>query len=223
MRHIIWALTIILVFLAGALAPTASTQAAPSSPYAVVLVPNLNVRAGPDTNAQVVGVVKADERVTLLGRNADGSWLRVDAATGISGWVFAELVQPSVPMTALNVIDGPVIDSVLSESDVKANIQAALTTKLNESNNQQAVHQVQPVISSVAAPLSVANPMPVPNSDPYPVEPALSLPGNTVPAISVESADVPLEPLCLPNRLRAVSLGGVHSPLLLSAIGSTWR
>lgn len=205
MHQRLFSLALIFALFVSVLAPMA-VEAAPSSPYAVVLVPSLNVRATPGTDAQVVGVVVADERVTLIGRNADGTWLRVESAGGVSGWVFAELVQPSVPITALNVIGvsaAPVADPA------KATVQSALAAR--QAETLPVVNTVQLAANS-PAPTGGANTAPSPNLDPSPVGPA-----SAAPALAAETTNTALEPICLPNRLRAVSLGG--RPQVVTAVG----
>ncbi|NHZ72634.1 MAG: SH3 domain-containing protein, partial [Aquificales bacterium] len=44
--------------------------------------------------------------VTLIGRNADGSWVKVRTASGTEGWVNATLIQANVPISNLPIVDG---------------------------------------------------------------------------------------------------------------------
>ncbi|MEZ4641104.1 MAG: hypothetical protein R2856_40120, partial [Caldilineaceae bacterium] len=85
-----------------------------------------------------------------------------------------------------------------SNDDAKTSVAAALAERRAETVNQP-----------------VAYTAPSPNADPNAVTP-----GSTADAAAVPSADntaTPLEPLCLPNRLRAVSLGG--RPQAITAAG----
>lgn len=54
-----------------------------------------NLRSGPGTNYGVLGGLKAGERVEVVGKNTDGSWLQVETATGKTAWVKASLVNAS--------------------------------------------------------------------------------------------------------------------------------
>ena len=79
--------------------PTArpSPTATPEGPQAIVQSETLNVRAGPGTGHAVVTTVKQGDRLPVIGRNADGSWLQVTLPTGRSGWIAASLAQLTVP------------------------------------------------------------------------------------------------------------------------------
>jgi DNA-binding beta-propeller fold protein YncE len=88
---------------------------------------------------------------------------------------------------------------------VKASVQAALEAR-------QADATLETVLNSSSAPTSGSGSAPSPNSDPSPVGPMLvSSTGTT------DGAGAALEPLCLPNKLRAVSLGG--RPQGITAVG----
>ena len=54
----------------------------------IVSTTNLNVRRGPSTNYGVVDGFQRGEEAVAIGRNADGSWVQMNA-----GWVFAQLVE----------------------------------------------------------------------------------------------------------------------------------
>ena len=79
--------------------PTAppSATATPEGSLANVQSATLNVRAGPGTGHAVVAIVKQDDRLPVIGRNADGSWLEVTLPDGRSGWIAASLAQLNVP------------------------------------------------------------------------------------------------------------------------------
>ena len=52
----------------------------------------LNLRAQPDTAAAIVRKLDPGEVVTVLEGNADATWLRVQVADGVTGWVAAEFI-----------------------------------------------------------------------------------------------------------------------------------
>lgn len=197
MRHTIAVFALILALFVGLL-PQTPAQAAPPAPFAVVTIPRLNVRALPSTNAPVVGQVSAEERVTVLGRNGDGTWLRVESAAGVSGWVYAEMTQPSVPITALDVYAAPAVAAVEA---APAPVAVAAPAEQNQLTSFPAA---QPA-AAPAAPAAAGNSAPVANGDPRPVGPTHPV-ADAAPA--PESAGEPMQPLCTPNRLRTVSLGG---------------
>ncbi|MCL4238222.1 MAG: SH3 domain-containing protein [Anaerolineae bacterium] len=75
-------------------------------PLAQIAVAELNVRAGPGTGYEVVGVLAQGAQVPVTGRSADGTWLAVSLPGGM-GWVFAELVIVSGDLAAVPVIAAP--------------------------------------------------------------------------------------------------------------------
>lgn len=52
----------------------------------------LNVRSGPATSANKIGLLRIGQVVTPLGRNSAGTWLKVQTNTGLTGWVSARWV-----------------------------------------------------------------------------------------------------------------------------------
>lgn len=69
----------------------------------------VNVRSGAGLNAPVLGQLRKGEQVTVLGRNADGSWLEIRWAWG-TGWVSASYISTA----------GGAVDAVSSELPVTA-------------------------------------------------------------------------------------------------------
>ncbi len=71
-------------------------EAAPIGPAtSVTIIQNMNVRGGPGTNYPVIGSAPAGAGSSILGRNGDGSWLKVEypPGSGSAGWVYASLVE----------------------------------------------------------------------------------------------------------------------------------
>ncbi|MCI0394793.1 MAG: SH3 domain-containing protein [Chloroflexi bacterium] len=68
-----------------------------------------NVRSGPGLSYGTVASLQTGERVSLIGRNEDRSWLQIEKSDGKQGWVFATLltVNSSVDVGALAVVDVP--------------------------------------------------------------------------------------------------------------------
>lgn len=82
------------------------TPDAGQGPLAQIVVAELNVRAGPGTGYEVVGVLAQGAQVPVTGRSADNTWLAVSFSGG-TGWVFAELVAVSGDLAAVPVIAAP--------------------------------------------------------------------------------------------------------------------
>ena len=86
--------------------PAAATATAMTGPTITIIVEGANLRTGPGTNFPVVGGLYQDEKAPLLGRNQNGDWLQVQLPESI-GWIFAPLVQTSLPIAELPAIDPP--------------------------------------------------------------------------------------------------------------------
>jgi hypothetical protein len=75
----------------------ANQGAATSGQQGTVAGVTLNVRSGPSTGANVLGKLRGNDTVTVIGRNANGDWLFV-CCTGtpqVSGWVSAQFITPA--------------------------------------------------------------------------------------------------------------------------------
>lgn len=90
--------------------PTPAEPTATPTPEGVTatVLQNMNVRSGPGTNYPIVGAGTAGETTKVLGRNDDGSWLKVEypSADGV-GWIFAQLVQINGDAQAVEIAQAP--------------------------------------------------------------------------------------------------------------------
>ena len=76
---------------AGTPDPAPTPESTLSKPTAIVNT-NANVRAGPNTNHAAVYWLETATEVTVVGRNADGTWLQIEHSRG-PGWIFAGLLD----------------------------------------------------------------------------------------------------------------------------------
>jgi uncharacterized protein YraI len=81
------------------------TAERPTGPQATVIVDGLNVRAGPGTEFDIVGSLVLGNTATMRGRNEAADWIQIDTPQGL-GWIFAPLVETSVPIADLPVVAG---------------------------------------------------------------------------------------------------------------------
>lgn len=86
--------------------PGPSAPPSLTGPAVTVLVEGANVRAGPGTDFPVVGLLYLNDRAALLGRSQAGDWLHVRLPDSL-GWIFAPLVETSLPIAGLPVVDPP--------------------------------------------------------------------------------------------------------------------
>ncbi len=72
-------------------APEPATATPEPATASVVVNSNMNVREGPSTAYNILGLANQGTRYAVTGRNNDASWYQIDF-NGRSGWVFANLV-----------------------------------------------------------------------------------------------------------------------------------
>ena len=77
-----------------------------TGPAITIIVEGANLRTGPGTDYPVVGGLYQDEKAPLLGRNQNGDWLQVQLPETIA-WIFAPLVETTLPIAELPLIDPP--------------------------------------------------------------------------------------------------------------------
>jgi uncharacterized protein YgiM (DUF1202 family) len=97
-------------------APTPTTPAAPTPaaeptstpvPMAIVTADALNLRAGPGTEYDRLGLVRLDDELRVVGRNEAGDWIAVVAPGGINAWVAAEYTILNVKVESLPIAPIP--------------------------------------------------------------------------------------------------------------------
>ncbi|MBN1427784.1 MAG: SH3 domain-containing protein [Anaerolineae bacterium] len=75
---------------------------AQAPPWAVVKTGLLNVRSGPGTDFDVVTTVYQGRLISLIGRTADNSWVKV-VANGVEGWATTLHISASAPISTLPI------------------------------------------------------------------------------------------------------------------------
>lgn len=90
---------------AGEESNAASDATAEEHPQVVVISPDgANVRTGPGSDFPLTAALDTDSTATALGRSEDSQWLLIESsAFEGQGWVFAALVELSVPVDQLPV------------------------------------------------------------------------------------------------------------------------
>jgi len=84
--------------------PTALTNDGPAFLSVASGTAVVNVRNAPNTDSEVLGVVRAGEQYLITGRNAEGDWWQIDF-NGLPSWVTTQLV------TATNTANVPVVEA----------------------------------------------------------------------------------------------------------------
>jgi uncharacterized protein YgiM (DUF1202 family) len=75
-----------------------------SGATATVTAARLNVRKSPSASAEILTRINLNERYSVLGKNASGTWWQINA-NGITGWVFGRFVTLAGNLSAVPVID----------------------------------------------------------------------------------------------------------------------
>jgi uncharacterized protein YraI len=70
-------------------------EANPNAANSAVVIQQLNIRSGPGTSFDSLGILNPNDVVSLSGKNRDGSWLQIEFAAGPEGkgWVNASFVK----------------------------------------------------------------------------------------------------------------------------------
>jgi uncharacterized protein YraI len=89
--------------------PDSEPEAQNDGPVTVTVKQDMNVRSGPGTNYPVLGTAPAGASSTVMGRNADSSWLQVQypPGSGNTAWVFAQLVTVNGNPQSVTVAQAP--------------------------------------------------------------------------------------------------------------------
>ncbi|NLE49810.1 MAG: SH3 domain-containing protein [Chloroflexi bacterium] len=85
----------------------ATTPPPPAQPDATVSVSRLNLRGNPGEGANVLTVLNEDDPLEIIGRRFDNSWVQVRTATGTIGWVSTPLLNITVQLANIPVVDAP--------------------------------------------------------------------------------------------------------------------
>lgn len=90
--------------------PTPSPLPATPTP-SLQAVTDVNVRSGPGTAFQTLGLLRANDTVPVVGRSADGAWWQITFPPGSGGlgWVVGTYVQPSPAADSVPVVAGPAL------------------------------------------------------------------------------------------------------------------
>lgn len=95
-----------------------------SGATAVVNTGALNVRVGPAIGYKVVAVSYRGHVVALLGRNNAASWAKVRLFNGQEGWVNVTLIDPSVSISSLPVMDAPELTAMAAVATGSLNVRS---------------------------------------------------------------------------------------------------
>jgi uncharacterized protein YgiM (DUF1202 family) len=78
-----------------------------SQAIGVVNTGAVNVRTGPGAQYNSIAVLGSGTTVTLIGRNADATWIKVRLSNGVEGWINADYLNTNVSVWALPIAETP--------------------------------------------------------------------------------------------------------------------
>ncbi|MGH2621874.1 MAG: SH3 domain-containing protein [Anaerolineales bacterium] len=91
--------------------PTVSIPTVTGTPLGpMIVVPDqANVRSGPGTEYELIGVLIAGQRATALGRAVGGLWIQIiyPGVPGNVGWVYSPVVVLDPPGATLPIVEPP--------------------------------------------------------------------------------------------------------------------
>ncbi len=114
MAHIViyslFALVLASLVQTALAAPAVEPATVGDPPSATVTTGRLNVRAGPGFSYTVVTQVDFGQVLSLSGRNAAATWVKVGLPTGIEGWVSARYIRANTLLADLTIVDAAPLD-----------------------------------------------------------------------------------------------------------------
>ncbi len=126
-RAWLFSMLIVLFFMAmnQVVALEAVKTAVQDNPVAIINTGAANLRYGPGIGYEVVAVANQGETVSLLGRNADSSWVKVKMSNGTQGWVNATLLSTSTTISTLTLLtDVPDLNAVATVATGALNVRS---------------------------------------------------------------------------------------------------
>jgi hypothetical protein len=139
MRRLAWVLLLLLGLAVTAWTPWAGprlpqAQTTPVIPTVtgtatgpvVVAVEQVNVRSGPGTDYDRVGVLLAGQRVAALGRSPGGDWIEIGypGVPGNVGWVYAYNVTLESAPGLLSIVEPPPTPTVRATATIDSTLAA---------------------------------------------------------------------------------------------------
>lgn len=112
----------------------------------------VNVRSGPGTTFTTVASLNQDDVVDLIGKTAAGDWWQVRTTNGVSGWVFAQLLEPSGDVSSIAIAANIPTPPTATPAPVAA---------AEPASTQAPVVEAPPAEASDEAPAAEAPPAPV--------------------------------------------------------------
>lgn len=107
--------------------PTATARpATPTAPMLSAAQDAINVRRGPGTHYPAIGKLAAGQPYRITGKNAGGDWWQFDF-NGQQGWVSAQLVQTTGPLTAIALVSAPTQAPTQAPTALSCGIQPGST------------------------------------------------------------------------------------------------
>ncbi|MCB0166441.1 MAG: SH3 domain-containing protein [Anaerolineae bacterium] len=123
--------------------PIENFPTATSKPVVLAGNSNINLRSGPGTAYDAIGVLTAGDTLDIVGRNVDSSWWQVATPAGLA-WLAADVV------TANN------IDEIIPVVDVSPPIMPSTPTPLPTSTDIPPIEPQLPVVSNETEGISSA-------------------------------------------------------------------
>jgi len=102
--------SLIWPFVWSDMPPTSTPTAMPTptpKPDAVVNTANLNLRSGPSTDYEILGVLKQGDPLKIKGKDSPEDWLKVIAPDGEEGWVAAWLLEINLDISGVLIAQAP--------------------------------------------------------------------------------------------------------------------
>lgn len=109
--------------------PTATLPEPPADPILVINSSDVNVRAGPGTEFEILAVTDRGQEYQVVGKNSTGNWWQICCIEGENGWVTSEFADTDGPVDQVAVVGEttPTVATGGSEQVSAATVTTAVT------------------------------------------------------------------------------------------------
>jgi hypothetical protein len=109
--------------------PTATPPEPPADPILVINSSDVNVRAGPGTEFEILTVTDRGQEYQVVGKNVTGDWWQICCVDGENGWVTSEYADTDGPVDQVAVVgDAALTPAANGGEQVSAATSAAAAT-----------------------------------------------------------------------------------------------
>jgi hypothetical protein len=146
--------------------PLVETTAGSGSAVSGLVLQKINVRNGPGTEYELLGVLNSNDVVFITGKDPSGAWIQIEFAKGPDGkgWVTVEFLQVG-NIEAVPVIGAAVVETA-TPIDAASNPNAIVASAIQDGDSMQAPLATTVFSTTGSRALQVNGDVSAPDGDP---------------------------------------------------------